>query len=117
MASHNEIGKKGEEIAKEYLAKNKYSILYQNYRIAPYEFDFICRNHKNQLIFVEVKTLQGNGFPEEMVTKSKERFLTEGAIQFKEKFDLNEEHFFEIIAINLFKDSTHKIHHIYDAFF
>jgi putative endonuclease len=117
MATHNEIGKKGEEIAKEYLGSNQYTILHQNYRITPYEFDFICRNKKNQLIFVEVKTLQGIGYPEEMVTKSKERFLTEGAIKFKEKNELNEEHFFEIIAINLFKDNTHKIHHIYDAFF
>jgi putative endonuclease len=117
MASHNEIGKKGEEIAKDYLSSNQYVILHQNYRITPYEFDFICRNIKNQLIFVEVKTLQGIGYPEEMVTKSKERFLTEGAIKFKEKNALNEEHFFEIIAINLYKDNTHKIHHIYDAFF
>ena len=52
MAEHNEIGKKGENIAFNYLKDNSYEILHQNHRIGRAEFDFICRNIKKELIFV-----------------------------------------------------------------
>jgi len=49
-----EIGKIGEEIALEYLKKNKYKIIFKNYRTNFGEIDLIAIN-KKFLVFIEVK--------------------------------------------------------------
>jgi len=49
-----EIGKRGEEIALEYLKKNKYKIIFKNYRTNFGEIDLIAIN-KKFLVFIEVK--------------------------------------------------------------
>jgi putative endonuclease len=46
MASHNELGKRGEEIAKEYLENKGYQILKMNWRHKRAEIDLIAR-HEN----------------------------------------------------------------------
>jgi putative endonuclease len=118
MAEHNEIGKKGENIAFNYLKDNSYEILHQNHRIGRAEFDFICRNIKKELIFVEVKTrFSEEDNPEIAISKHKENMLKDGASDFKEKNNLCEESFFEIIAINLLKNEKYKIFHIKDALY
>jgi hypothetical protein len=43
--------------------------------------------------------------------------LKDGASDFKEKNNLCEESFFEIIAINLLKNEKYKIFHIKDALY
>ena len=47
-------GKHYEDIACEYLKRNKYSIIEKNYRTRLGEIDLICSHH-NELVFVEVK--------------------------------------------------------------
>ena len=49
------IGKKGEEIAKNYLLSKKFSIIKQNYHSRYGEIDVICED-KNYIVFVEVKS-------------------------------------------------------------
>jgi len=72
MANHTEIGKLGEEIAKEYLQKHDYKILEQNYRTRYSEMDLVAYKDK-WLIFVEVRTKIGEQFgsPEETLNKEK----------------------------------------------
>ena len=118
MAEHNEIGKKREQIAYNYLIDNNYEIVHQNHRIGRAEFDFICRNFRKELIFVEVKTrFSEEDHPEIAISKHKENMLKDGASAYKEKNNLCEESFFEIIAINLLKNEKYKIFHIKDALY
>ncbi|MFZ4632207.1 MAG: YraN family protein [Patescibacteria group bacterium] len=55
MTEKKELGNRGEEIAKEYLLKNNYSFITQNYKSSYQELDLIFRK-ENKYIFVEVKT-------------------------------------------------------------
>ena len=57
MAEHNEIGKIGENITKEFLMKQEFSILDQNYRIRYGELDIVA-NKDNVLHFIEVKSIK-----------------------------------------------------------
>lgn len=53
----SDLGKKGEEIAKNYLLSKGYEIIKQNYRFSHGEIDIIATiPEKDILIFVEVKT-------------------------------------------------------------
>jgi putative endonuclease len=58
MSRHLGVGRLGEDIACEYLAKNSYQILGRNYREKWGEIDVIIRAKDLTLIFVEVKTLR-----------------------------------------------------------
>ena len=55
MAEHNELGKKGEKLAIDFLIKNKFKILEKNYRYLKAEVDIIAQK-KDVLAVVEVKT-------------------------------------------------------------
>lgn len=68
----NPIGKKGEDIAYEYLVKKGYIILERNYRKSYGEIDIIATKD-NILVFIEVKTRTSNKFgsPLESVTPRK----------------------------------------------
>ncbi|HYK09019.1 MAG TPA: YraN family protein [Candidatus Eisenbacteria bacterium] len=65
----NPIGKKGEDIAVEYLKKKGYKIIERNFRKGYGEIDIICVK-KNVLVFVEVKTRTSDTFgtPLESIT-------------------------------------------------
>lgn len=53
----SKLGKKGEEIAKNYLISKGYEIIKQNYRYGHGEIDLIAKiPHRDLLVFVEVKT-------------------------------------------------------------
>ena len=69
------IGKIGEEIVRNFLIKNKYKILFRNYRVRSDEIDIIAKSFDQTLVFVEVKTLNiKNGsklIPEDNLTKDK----------------------------------------------
>ena len=55
MLEIKKLGRRGEEIACEYLLKNKYKIIARNYKKGYQEVDIIAQKNK-ELIFVEVKT-------------------------------------------------------------
>lgn len=77
------IGKKGEQLALEFLKKKGYEILSQNFRSKIGEIDIIGTKD-NTVIFVEVKTRIGNkyGLPEEAVTPWKIRSIIKTAEYF-----------------------------------
>lgn len=67
------VGRKGEQLASEFLKSKNYKIISQNYRAKQYgEVDIIAQK-ADLLVFVEVKTRIGNEFgrPEEAITPGK----------------------------------------------
>jgi putative endonuclease len=68
------IGKLGEKLACQYLEKNGYKIIQQNYWEKWGEIDIVCQK-KNKTIFVEVKTMRATEEPglkpEDQMSQSK----------------------------------------------
>ncbi len=61
MAQHNELGKKGEQLAVDFLLENEYDIISRNYRFEKAEIDIIAQK-KDVLAIVEVKTRSNADF-------------------------------------------------------
>lgn len=116
MAAHNELGKKGEQLAIDFLIKKGYSILDKNYRYLKAEVDIIAQK-KGVLAAVEVKTRTSDYFgnPEEFVNPKKIKLLLSAIDNYVVERDLDVEVRFDIIAIINNKKGT-KIEHLEDAF-
>jgi putative endonuclease len=114
MAAHNELGKKGENLAIGFLIKNDYKILEKNYRYLKAEVDIIAQK-KNVLVVVEVKTRSSDYFgdPQDFITPKKIKLLLSAIDYYVVQRDLNVEVRFDIIAILLQKNET-KIEHLED---
>lgn len=116
--SHNiEIGKLGEQIAKEYLSKKGYTILESNWTHGHKEIDLIAQYEK-KLVIVEVKCRNSSPLelPQHAVNKQKQRDLISAANAYISTIDLDCEIRFDIIAIVLKGEKT-EIDHIEDAFY
>ena len=72
MAEHNELGKKGEELAVKYLQEDGYEILDRNWTFQKAEIDIIAQKD-NYLAIVEVKTRSSLDFgdPQDFVKPKK----------------------------------------------
>ena len=116
MADHNELGKKGEQIAIDFLVKKKYKILEKNYRYLKLEVDIIAQK-ENILVAVEVKTRTTDFFgnPQEFVDHKKIKRLLSAIDNYVIEKELEVEVRFDIIAIIHYKQQT-KIEHLKDAF-
>lgn len=119
MKLHNqEIGKKGEDIATEYLVNKGYKIMARNWRFKHYEVDIIAT--KNSLLhFIEVKTrntLQ-YGFPEESISKDKMQHLKNAAAAFQYQHPNWKYIQFDALAIQLKLGSAKEIFFIEDIYF
>jgi putative endonuclease len=116
MAEHNELGKKGEQLAIDFLIKNDYKILEKNYRYLKAEVDIIAQKGEI-LAAVEVKTRTSAYFgnPEEFVNPKKIKLLISAIDNYVVERDLDVEVRFDIIAIIQNKKET-KIEHLEDAF-
>ena len=117
MASHNDLGRKGELMAKLYLEQQGYEILDENWCHGKAEIDLIAYKDK-VIIFTEVKTRSGNGFgePEDFVDNRKQRLLADAADEYIYLMDHQGEVRFDIIAILFDKKTNYTIKHIEDAF-
>jgi putative endonuclease len=117
MAEHNDLGKKGEEIAAGYLEKKGYRILDKNWRQWRNEIDVVAMDGK-YLVIIEVKTRQSNFFgePETAVTRDKQKALIRAANAYVRYKNLHCEVRFDILSVIILKD-TEKINHIEDAFY
>ena len=117
MAEHNELGKKGEEIAQVYLAEKGYKILAKNWRYLQDEIDIVAL-HNNQIVFIEVKTRATNYFgePEEAVSKNKQKYMIRAADAFITNKNRCEEARFDIISV-LVHGEKWQITHFEDAFY
>jgi len=117
MAEHNNLGRKGEELAKQHLEAVGYEILDENWRFGKAEVDLIAYLDKT-IIFVEVKTRTGNAFgePEDFVDAAKQALLVSAADEFIGLMDFNGEARFDIIAILFDQQGNYRLNHIQDAF-
>ena len=116
MALHNELGKKGEDLAAEYLLKNGYLIVERNWRFQKAEIDIIAQKG-NILAIVEVKTRSTDFFgdPQDFVNPKKIKLLVKAVDEYVMTRDLDLEVRFDIIAI-INEKNTYKITHLVDAF-
>ncbi len=118
MAAHNDLGKKGEILAKEFLLLKNYELLEENWRFGKAEIDLIAK-YNEVLIFIEVKTRSTIAFgkPEEFVSAQKQNMITSAAPRYMEKINHDWAIRFDIISVVFNKDETYSIAHIEDAFF
>lgn len=118
MAEHNELGKLGEKLAKDYLVAKGYQILEQNWVCSHKEIDIIAMDGK-ELVIVEVRARRVQCLidPEETVDKYKQRFLIWAAEAYIERNNLDVDVRFDIVAIVIDKNNEHRIEHIEDAFY
>lgn len=118
MALHNDVGKKGEQIAGNFLLSKGYTILVRNWIWEKAEIDIIAEKD-GQLIFLEVKTRKSNffGYPEQFVSTVKEQNMERASSAYIEEVQHEGEVRFDIIAITFLKKEAYKVHHIEDAFF
>jgi len=116
MAHHNDLGKKGEQLAIDFLIDNNYTILETNYRYLKAEVDIIAQK-KDVLVAIEVKTRTSNYFgnPQDFVNPKKIKLLLSAIDNYVVERDLDVEVRFDIIAIITNKKQT-KIEHLKDAF-
>lgn len=117
MADHNDFGKKGEAIAKEFLEISGYDILDENWVFGKAEIDLVTYRDK-RLIFVEVKTRTGSKFgqPEDFVDDAKQRQMQLAADEYIHLMDFKGEIRFDIISILFDAQGRHMLRHIEDAF-
>ncbi|MDN3723156.1 YraN family protein [Aequorivita sp. SDUM287046] len=118
MASHNELGKIGEEIAEQYLLRNGYKILRRNFFFDKAEIDIIAQKEENTIVMVEVKTRNSAFFgdPQEFVTKNKIKLLVKAANEYIVSNELNVEVRFDIISV-LKNQKMEKLEHFENAFY
>lgn len=116
MAKHNELGKKGELLARKFLEQKGYRIADWNWRYDKDEIDLIAWQG-DLLVVVEVKTCSTSFFgePEEAVDAKKEAFLIRATEAYLEENDLDCESRFDIVAI-VMNDKETRINHIEEAF-
>jgi putative endonuclease len=117
MASHNELGKIGEQMAVKWLKEHGYEILHCNWRHSYHEIDIIAKKDKF-LHFVEVKARNESPFgnPEDSVTKKKFKNLQKAADEY---LFLNPGHKwiqYDIISIILKRNGEAEYFFIEDVF-
>jgi putative endonuclease len=117
MAIHNELGKKGEDLAADYLIKNGHDILLRNFRHEKAEVDIIS-SHNGMIVFTEVKTRSTDkfGYPEESIKGKKKDLLRIAMDFYLLENKIEEEARFDIISIVIDKENI-RYHHIEDAFY
>lgn len=117
MAVHNELGKKGEELAIAFLKKKGYTIRDINYRYLKAEIDIVAQK-EDILAIVEVKTRSTRdfGLPQDFVSQKKIKLLVMAADQYVVSKDLEVNIRFDIIAI-VNDNNKFEIEHLEDAFY
>lgn len=117
MASHNELGKIGEELAAQHLLAKGYKILVRNYIYEHAEVDIIAQKD-NLVVCVEVKTRNSDFFgdPQSFVTPGKIKLIVKVMNAYLEENDIELETRFDIIAV-LKNKTTELISHYEDAFY
>ena len=116
MATHNDLGADGEEIAVHHLRSLGYKILERNWRFGKEEIDIIAEL-AHELVVVEVKTRNSDFFgdPHAFVSKSKQAHMVRATHAYVVKHDIDKEVRFDVIGIILNK-MEQRLEHIEGAF-
>jgi putative endonuclease len=118
MAKHNELGRKGEEIAVSFIKRKGYKVLETNWRHRKAEIDIIAKKDE-VLIFIEVKTRTDDYFgrPETFVDRKKQQLIADAASVYMEEVGHEWEVRFDIIAVLFHNEAYQSVDHFVDAFF
>ncbi len=112
-----QLGKRGEDIAKEAVTEMGYEMVARNYRCPLGEVDLIARDG-DTLVFIEIKTRRGKGLAgaKEAVGPRKRRQLSKVALYYmkKEGF-LGQKARFDVVAVGL-EGGRARLEVIKDAF-
>ena len=102
MAKHIALGKKGEDLAVQFLLELGYKIIETNWRHDKDEIDIIAMDG-DELVIAEVKTRSTDYFgePEDAVGTQKEGFLIRATEAYLEENDLDIDSRFDIVSIIL----------------
>ena len=114
-----ELGRKGEEIAAEYLVERGCQIIERNFRSQQGEIDLIVKD-KVFLVFVEVKSYsyRSYGSPVGAVRASKKESIIHAAENYLYKNNIKDMFCrFDVIAIFQKHDGSRVIDHYKDAFY
>ncbi|MDD3560942.1 MULTISPECIES: YraN family protein [Petrimonas] len=116
MAQHNELGRRGEEEAVNYLKSKNYRILCRNWRFYGYEIDVVAENEEF-IVFVEVKTRTSTqwGNPVSYVDMSRMRRMVDAANHYLIEMDIDKPARFDIIGL-VWNGERFDLEHIDDAF-
>lgn len=111
------IGRKGENLAADYLMEHGYQILARNYRFKKSEIDLVCEKD-GLLIFVEVKTRSSrkHGEPESFVSMAQKEAIIRAAEQYMLEKDWLGDLRFDIVAI-VTNAKEEEVVHLKDAFY
>jgi len=117
MARHNELGKKGEQLAVDYLISKGYTIVQRNYRFQKAEVDIIAKKEDN-LAIIEVKTRSTIDFgnPQDFVKPKQIQRLVKAVNEYVNVNNLDVEVRFDIVAI-VRQGKGFNIEHLENAFY
>ena len=118
MATHNDLGRQGEQIAAEYLERQGYHILHRNWRMGHRDLDIVALDEEAQVLaIVEVKSRRDTVFaqPEEAVNWQKVRNLTISAQAYVRRYNIACEIRFDIVTVTG-TQPPYEVRHIKDAF-
>jgi len=117
MAQHNELGKKGEQLAVDFLLQNHYEIVERNYRFDKAEVDIIAQK-EDILAIIEVKTRSTTDFgnPQDFVKPKQIKNLVKAVDEYVTVNGLEVEVRFDIIAI-VKNEKDYTIEHLENAIF
>ena len=110
------IGKLGENLAKEYLVKNNFNIIETNYHSRYGEIDIICEDCEH-IIFVEVKSKLYSSYSNlsERVNISKQNKILKTILLYLSENNIKKQPRIDVIEVTIFPKS-YKINHIENAF-
>ncbi len=116
MAEHNELGRKGEQIAVNFLVKKGFSISERNWRYKHLELDIVALQG-DYLVVVEVKTRTSDFVDDlsKIINKKKRSLLIRATNAYISKYNIDKEIRFDIVFI-IIKNGKYYLRHIVDAF-
>jgi putative endonuclease len=112
------LGRRGEDLAVEFLGRLRYRIMERNYRCRCGEVDIVARQGKT-VVFVEVKTRSSHlyGHPAASVTPFKQRQISRAAQTWLAANRLSDAAArFDVVAISIGEGQECRIEHIVNAF-
>jgi putative endonuclease len=117
LANHNELGRKGEDLAVDFLLKNGYEIVARNFVYQKAEVDIIAKK-ENMLAVVEVKTRRSVNFgdPQQFLKPKQIQRIIKAVDAFINENKMDVEVRFDIIAIVL-NNKEMSLEHLENAFY
>src|ERR1700716_1067431 len=118
-SGHLRRGARGEKLARRYLKRNGYKVLFRNFRgRSGGEIDVVCRDN-DTLVFVEVKTRGREDFgrPFEAVDREKRKRISRGALAWLRMLDNPDILFrFDVVEVVIAEGARPRLEIVRNAF-